>query len=291
MFERYTEKARRVIFCARYEASQLFSPYIETEHLLLGVLREEAVAVGRLLPGVDHESIRKEIQAHTSVPDPEKTPNVDLPLSNESKRALALAAEEADRLSHRHIGTEHLLLALLLEKTPAAELLKKRGARLSEVRQKIVDQGWPSSAAADRPHYVSRVRAQDYHRPATLDTIEIHGQTRNAEYIRRAVKAFLEIPWHWEKRKWKPRDVAIHRTTGAISFDVSVTETSQDFDLLKGGWKKDVCTLCRWELFTSKDSPEHATGYTNGRDWLCTECYDKFIARSDFFSSNYPDIT
>ena len=280
-----------MIFCARYEASQLFSPYIEVEHLLLGVLREEKTAVAALIPGLDHESIRKEIQARTSVPDPEKTPNVDLPLSNEAKRALAFAAEEAERLNQRHIGTEHLLLALLREKTPAAELLNKQGARLSDLRQKIADQGWPSSTNADRPHYTSRVVAKDYHGPATLDTIEIHGQPRNADYIRRAAKPFSEIRWHWEKRDWTPRDVAIHRATGAISFDVGVTRTSKNFDLLKGGWKKDYCTLCRWELFASKDAPDHATGYTNGRDWLCTECYDKFIARPDFFSSNYPDIT
>ncbi len=57
------------------------------------------------------------------------------------------------------------------------------------------------------------------------------------------------------------------------------------------GGRKIYCNLCRWELFASKDAPDHATGYTNGRDWLCTECYDKFIARPDFFSSNYPDIT
>jgi len=91
MFERYTEKARRVIFFARYEASQFGSPYIETEHL-----------------------------------------------SHECKHVLAYGAEEAERLNHKHIGTEHLLLGLLREeKCFAAEILHERGLRLNQVREEI----------------------------------------------------------------------------------------------------------------------------------------------------------
>src|SRR5215471_14054192 len=113
MFERYTEKARRVIFFGRYEASQFGSPYIETEHVLLGLLREDKALTNRFLRS-QAEAIRKQIEDHTTVR--EKVPtSVDLPLSNESKRVLAYAAEEAERLSHKHIGTEHLLLGLLRE--------------------------------------------------------------------------------------------------------------------------------------------------------------------------------
>ena len=110
MFERYTEKARRVIFFARYEASQFGSPYIETEHLLLGLLREDKALTNRFLRShASVESIRKQIEGHTTIREKVST-SVDLPLSNECKRVLAYAAEEAERLSHRHIGTEHLLL-------------------------------------------------------------------------------------------------------------------------------------------------------------------------------------
>ena len=110
MFERYTEKARRVIFFARYEASQFGSPYIETEHLLLGLLREDKALTNRFLRShASVESIRKQIEQHTTVREKVST-SVDLPLSNECKRVLAFAAEEAERLSHKHIGTEHLLL-------------------------------------------------------------------------------------------------------------------------------------------------------------------------------------
>src|ERR1700744_4334393 len=138
MFERYTEKARRVIFFARYEASQFGSPYIETEHLLLGLLREDKALTNRFLRShASVESIRKQIEGHTTVREKVST-SVDLPLSNECKRVLAYAAEEAERLSHKHIGTEHLLLGLLREeKCFAAEILHERGLRLVAIRKDL----------------------------------------------------------------------------------------------------------------------------------------------------------
>ncbi len=138
MFERYTEKARRVIFFARYEASQFGSPYIEAEHILLGILREDKALTNRFLKSnASVESIRKQIEAHTTIGEKVST-SVDLPLSNESKRTLAYAAEEAERLAQQHLGTEHLFLGLLREeKCFAAELLRERGVTLSAVREEL----------------------------------------------------------------------------------------------------------------------------------------------------------
>ena len=139
MFERYTEKARRVIFFARYEASQFGSPYIETEHLLLGLLREDKALTNRFLrsPHASIESIRKQIEGRTTVREKVST-SVDLPLSQECKRVLTYATEEAERLAHKHIGTEHLLLGLLREeKSFAAEILHERGLRLSTIREEL----------------------------------------------------------------------------------------------------------------------------------------------------------
>src|ERR1700742_1766059 len=134
MFERYTEKARRVIFFARYEASSFGSPYIETEHILLGVLREDKVLGQRFFQEDGAaDSIRKQVEAGTTVREKIST-SVDLPLSNECKRVLAYAAEEAELFSHPHIGTEHLLLGLLREeKCFAAEMLRERGLKLPGV--------------------------------------------------------------------------------------------------------------------------------------------------------------
>ena len=138
MFERYTEKARRVIFFARYEASQFGSPYIETEHLLLGLIREDKALANRFLRShAAVESIRKQIEAHTTIREKVST-SVDLPMSHECKRVLAYSAEEAERLSHKHIGTEHLLLGLLREeKCFAAEILHERGLRLATIREEL----------------------------------------------------------------------------------------------------------------------------------------------------------
>ena len=138
VFERYTEKARRVIFFARYEATQYGSPYIETEHLLLGLLREDRALASRFLRSHSAiESIRKEIESRITIRERIST-SVEVPLSAECKRVLNYAAEEAERLNHKHIGTEHLLLGILREeKSFGAELLQERGLRLSALREEI----------------------------------------------------------------------------------------------------------------------------------------------------------
>ena len=104
MFERYTEKARRVIFFARYEASQFGSPYIETEHLLLGIIREDKALGNRFLRSAT-ATIRRQVESQTTVRESLPT-SVDLPLSNESKRVLAYAAEEAERRRQRELEAE-----------------------------------------------------------------------------------------------------------------------------------------------------------------------------------------
>src|SRR6267142_5154913 len=159
MFERYTEKARRVIFFARYEASQFGAPAIEPEHLLLGLMREDKTLTGRFFPRaqVSIESIRKEIEGRTLLREKIST-SVELPLAPETKRVLAYAHEESDRLQHRHIGTEHLLLGLLREeRSMAAEILYERGLRLNAVRDEIARQSGHDSRSSqkkDTPHLV-----------------------------------------------------------------------------------------------------------------------------------------
>ena len=150
MFERYTEKARRVIFFARYEASQFGSPYIESEHLLLGIVREGKALTSRFLRS-EVGSIRKQVESQTTAREKSST-SVDLPLSNESKRVLAYAGEEAERLSHRHIGTEHLLVGLLREeKSFAAQILAERGVQLSQVREELARQPHEGALGQRRP--------------------------------------------------------------------------------------------------------------------------------------------
>jgi hypothetical protein len=140
MFERYTEKARRVIFFARYEASQYGSPYIETEHLLLGLLREDSALLRRHMgPTGTAANIRTEIEKH--ITRRERIPtSVEVPLSSECKKVLNMAGEEADRLGHRHIGTEHVLVALLrLGGSLAASVLRERGLKLETIREQLAN--------------------------------------------------------------------------------------------------------------------------------------------------------
>ncbi len=138
MFERYTERARRVIFFARYEASQYGSPYIESEHLLLGLLREDR-ALTKWFPGeknVDTE-IRREIEARIT-PRERISTSVEVPLTSECKKILNLAGETADRLGHRWIETEHLLIAILrAEASMAAQILVARGLRPGPIQEQL----------------------------------------------------------------------------------------------------------------------------------------------------------
>ena len=140
MFERYTERARRVLFFARYEASQLGSVSIETEHLLLGLIREGKGLTSRIFARshLSLENTRKEIEGRTVLREKVST-SVEIPFSAETKHVLQFAAEEADRLLHNYIGTEHLLLGLLREEqSVAASILVEKGMRLHAVREDIV---------------------------------------------------------------------------------------------------------------------------------------------------------
>src|SRR5258708_4973014 len=137
MFDRFTQRARRVLFHARSEASQLGSSGIEPVHMLLGVLDERNGLGSRILArtGEALDDFRSDIVGRLT--GRERVPEShEIPFSASCKRALQYAAEEADRLSHDHIGTEHLLLGLLREeRTVAAEVLAARGLRIEAVRE------------------------------------------------------------------------------------------------------------------------------------------------------------
>src|ERR1700722_7241111 len=140
MFERYTERARRVLFFARYEASQLGSVSIETEHLLLGLIREGKGLTSRIFARshLSLENIRKEIEGRTVFREKVST-SVEIPFSAETKRVLQFAAEMADRRPATYMATEHLLLGILREeRSVAASILMEKGMRLNTVREDIV---------------------------------------------------------------------------------------------------------------------------------------------------------
>jgi len=141
MFESYTELGRRVIFFAREEAGEFGSAEINTEHLLLGFLRADKQLRRRLLASLAEEFLRAEIKACNSLGA--KVPREqDMPLSAEARHVLDYAAEEAERLRAKHIGSEHLLLGLLREKRSlAADLLESHGLTLDAARACVAELG------------------------------------------------------------------------------------------------------------------------------------------------------
>jgi methylmalonyl-CoA/ethylmalonyl-CoA epimerase len=138
MFERYTDQARRVIFFARYEASQYGAAQIDTEHLLLALAREDGPLLSRLL-GMEEpvDELRGRLEGLCAMRQggPVK---VELPLGQEARAALHYASEESGLLAASPIGTEHLLLGLLrVEGTPAEQVLREAGLTVARARESL----------------------------------------------------------------------------------------------------------------------------------------------------------
>ncbi|MDD5432262.1 MAG: ATP-dependent Clp protease ATP-binding subunit [Candidatus Omnitrophica bacterium] len=141
MFNRFTERARKVIILAKEEARRFNHDYIGTEHILLGLIREgEGVAAAVLQKlGISLENIRLEIEKLVQ-PGPTTQIIGDIPFTPRAKKALELAAEEARSLGHNYIGTEHLLLGLIREgEGIASQVLLNLGMDLNTVRNEVME--------------------------------------------------------------------------------------------------------------------------------------------------------
>ncbi|GAA3101005.1 hypothetical protein GCM10017600_33970 [Streptosporangium carneum] len=139
MFERFTDRARRVVVLAQEEALRLGHGHIGTEHLLLGLVGEEEGVAGRALRsfGIGGEQVRAEIEETVGRGDRE--PVGHIPFTPRAKKVLELALREALGLHHAYIGTEHILLGLIREgEGVAAQVLVNRGAHLEAVRGQVV---------------------------------------------------------------------------------------------------------------------------------------------------------
>ncbi len=146
MFQNFTEMARRVIFYSRYEASQYGSPVIDTEHLLLGLLREHGVFVQQFLAAkTTVADFRSQIESHITTHERIST-SVEVPLTGDSKKVLNLAVEQAGNLRNRQVGADHILLGILGVPTSlAARLLLERGADANAIRQQIAKTPAPAN--------------------------------------------------------------------------------------------------------------------------------------------------
>ena len=159
MFERFTERARRVIFFARYEASQLGSHSIDTSHLLIGILREDkGLTVKVFGTASPFENLAREMGLK-QVGEKVST-SVDMPLTEEAKSVLTIAAEESEKLNQKFIAPGHILLGIMKQPDTAGQFLKRHGLDLDKVRKVVV--------AMDPPG-TYKIPGTDEAHPAILD--------------------------------------------------------------------------------------------------------------------------
>lgn len=139
MWQRFTERARKVVFYAQEEAQKFGEGYVSTEHLLLGLVRESDSVAARVLEklGVSLNRIRSEVEKQ--LPRGDARPNQDMTLTPRAKRVIDLAYDEARNLNNNYIGTEHLLLGLIREGDGlAGRVLSKLGVELEKARREVM---------------------------------------------------------------------------------------------------------------------------------------------------------
>jgi ATP-dependent Clp protease ATP-binding subunit ClpC len=139
MFERFTERARRVIILAQEEAKRLNHSAVGTEHILLGIIREGEGVASKVLESLNISPDRVRAEIESAIGRGERTPYEEVAFTPRAKKVLELALDEARRLGHNYIGTEHLLLGLIREgEGVAARVLEAMGADLERVRAQVV---------------------------------------------------------------------------------------------------------------------------------------------------------
>src|SRR5918994_78642 len=213
MWQRFTERARRVVFYAQEEAASLGESYVGTEHLLLGLVRENDSVAARILDrlsvplGRIHSDIKRQVtRGHGNL-------GQDMQLTPRAKRVIDLAYEEARQLNNNYIGTEHLLLGLIREGDGlAARVLVKLGADLERTRREVYAMHTLVGAGAAE----GAIDASNILKPALArGELQCIGATTQDEF-----------------RKYIERDAALERRFQAVK----VKEPSEEeaVDILKG---------------------------------------------------------
>jgi ATP-dependent Clp protease ATP-binding subunit ClpC len=163
MFERYTDKARRVVVLSQEEARRLGHNYIGTEHILLGLIGEKTGTAGRALQalGVELDAARAQVEQIIGRGDPAHPPSGHMPFTPRTRQVLELASGESRDLGDNYIGTEHLLLALLREGNGVgAQILARSGIDVTragqEIAQLLPSVTTPVTAAGPRAEKVAR---------------------------------------------------------------------------------------------------------------------------------------
>jgi ATP-dependent Clp protease ATP-binding subunit ClpC len=206
MFERFTDRARRVVVLAQEEARMLNHNYIGTEHILLGLIHEGQGVAARALEslGISLEAVRQQVEE--IIGQGQQAPVGHIPFTPRAKRVLELSLRESLQLGHNYIGTEHILLGLIREgEGVAAQVLVKLGADLNRVRQQVIqllhgqrgaeregsatalrERGLPPEVATRLDAIDSRLSAVEQRAGTGPDTAELDQQIEQAQRDRHA---------------------------------------------------------------------------------------------------------
>jgi ATP-dependent Clp protease ATP-binding subunit ClpC len=140
MFERFTDRARRVVVLAQEEARMLNHGYIGTEHLLLGLVHEGEGVAAKALEAMEISLEKVQHEVKELIGEGSGAPSGHIPFTPRAKKVLELSLKEANQLGHNYIGTEHLLLAAIWDKNaPTAVILSHLGADSDSVRAKVME--------------------------------------------------------------------------------------------------------------------------------------------------------
>ena len=185
MFERFTDRARRVVVLAQEEARGLNHNYIGTEHILLGLIHEgegvAAQALGAL--GISLEAVRSQVRE--IIGQGQTAPGGHIPFTPRAKKILELSLREALQLKHNYIGTEHILLGLIREgEGVAAQVLEKLGADLHRTRQTVLEVlSGPSGAPIETTEVAERLaRVEEVERRAVEVAAEFESEEVEPEH-------------------------------------------------------------------------------------------------------------
>ena len=190
MFERFTERARKVVVLAQEEARHFNHNYIGTEHLLLGLLREDEGVAARALSSLNVTLDEVREQVESIVGYGEEGTGGQAPFTPRSKKVLELALREALQLGHNYIGTEHILLGLVRESEGvAARVLSNLGVDPDKVRREVVRMlGGGRSQLGDRLFVVAFERPTDFRKHRVGVHVDRQGVVRADVVVRRTAR-------------------------------------------------------------------------------------------------------
>jgi hypothetical protein len=193
MFERFTDRSRRVVVLAQEEARRLDHNYIGTEHILLGLIREGEGVAGRALEslGISLDAVRQHVQE--IIGRGQEAPSGHIPFTPRAKKVLELSLRESKQLGHTYIGTEHILLGLVREGDGvAAQVLVRLGADLNRVRQQVTQLLHGHSAEGPEPGVMVRLEMAEQRLTAIEQRVGIGPDTSDLDEQLRVVRTEKE---------------------------------------------------------------------------------------------------